>query len=90
MSTPVLVTTDNRGVYYGYMQTDAQAPARLELENARVVVEWNTGDQGYLSLATVGPQDIAVISVAVSSLIIFGVNSIAVCTPEAATAFDNA
>ena len=90
MATPVLVTTDNRGVYFGYYQTDAQAPAKIELTNARVIVEWNAGDQGFLAMAVSGPAGIAVVSVAVSTLTICGVASIAECTPEAAAAFDNA
>lgn len=88
MATPVLVTTDNRGVYYGSYTTDAQAPDKIELENARVIVEWNTGSEGFLIMATRGPAEVAEVSVAVSNMIIFGIASIAVCTPEAAAAFD--
>jgi len=90
MSTPVIATTNNRGFYFGYMTTDAQAPGKLELENARVIVEWDTGTQGFLTIATAGPEGLAVVSDAVANLIIFGIASIAECTPEAAAAFDNA
>lgn len=90
MSTPVIVTTAERGIYFGYMQTDAQAPAKVELDNARVIVEWDTGDKGFLFMAVNGPATIATVSVAVPTLTVFGVTSIAACTPEGAAAFDAA
>lgn len=88
MSTPVLVTTEGGGAYYGHYTTDAQAPEKLELENARIIVEWQTGELGFLVLASVGPDGYATISPAVSNLTIFNVTSIAECSVEAAAIYD--
>ena len=90
MSTPVLVTTERGGVYFGYMADDTPAPVRLDLTDARVVVRWDTGGLGFLALAVQGPGGMADISPAAPSITLYGIASIAVCTPAAATDFDNA
>lgn len=88
--TPVLVTTERGGVYFGYMTADTTAPTRLDLTTARVITEWDTGAQGYLTLAVRGPSGLATVSPAAPSVTLYGITSIAECTPAAATDFDNA
>lgn len=88
--TPVLVTTEHGGVYFGHVTDPTTAPARLELTNARVVVEWDTGNQGFLALAVQGPSTFATVSPAAPAISLYGITSIAECTPAAANGFDNA
>ena len=86
--TPVLITTDNRGVYFGHL-LENKAPEMVRLARARVVVQWDT-PQGFLYMAVKGPQGVAEVSPAVGDLEVYGVAAVAVCSPEAAEAWDNA
>lgn len=84
---PVLITTNNRGIYYGYL-TENNAPDMVRLEKARVCVQWDAGNEGFLVMAVRGPQGVAEVSLAVGSLEVYGVATIAHCSPEAAEAWD--
>lgn len=87
--TPVLITTENRGVYFGYLDED-RAPAHVVLERARVCVSWDTGHRGFLHLAVEGPQGVADVSPAVGRLTVYGVATLAECSERAAKAWDEA
>jgi len=86
--TPVLITTNNRGVYYGYL-VENKAPDMVRLDKARVVVQWDT-PKGFLHMAVEGPEGVAEVSPAVGSMEVYGVATIADCTKEAAEAWDAA
>jgi hypothetical protein len=84
---PVLISTNNRGIYYGYL-VENHAPDHVTLERARVCAVWDTGEKGYLYMATHGPEGVAMVSPAVGSMEVYGVATIAECSPEAAEAWD--
>lgn len=86
---PVLISTDNRGIYYGYL-VENKAPSHVVLEKARVCVAWDTGEKGYLYLATEGPEGVATVSPACGRVEVYGVGTIADCTERAAEAWDAA
>lgn len=53
MSKPVLVTTQHRGVFFGYAaETKGET---IELTNARNVVYWSADVRGFMGLAANGP-----------------------------------
>jgi hypothetical protein len=87
---PVLVTTTNRGVFFGYLATPADdaSPAHITLKNARNAVYWDTATKGFLALAVEGPSAACKVGPAVPELTLQGVSSVAVCTPEAAVAWE--
>lgn len=85
--TPVLITTNNRGVYYGYL-AENNAPDMVRLEKARVCVQWDAGHEGFLVMAVRGPKGVADVSPAVGSMEVYGVATIATCSPEAAEEWD--
>lgn len=85
---PVLVTTERRGVFFGYT-TDDLAADPIRIEQARVVVRWK-GTRGFLGLAANGPTRECRISPPAPEQVLRGITSAAVCTEVAAKAFETA
>jgi hypothetical protein len=51
---PVLVTTEHRGVFFGYAtKTDGDT---IELKSARNAIYWSADVQGFMGLAATGPS----------------------------------
>lgn len=55
----VLVTTQYRGVFFGYMSQSAKRtlPKEVRLTDARNCVSWDTSCRGFLGLANHGPTE---------------------------------
>ena len=54
-SRPVLVTTEYRGVFFGYAtKTDGDI---IHLKNARLCLYWSADIKGFMGLAANGPSD---------------------------------
>jgi len=86
---PVLVTTNNRGVYFGYLEDDSEAPAKHVLTNARCAVYWDTDIlKGFLELAADGPSGACRISRPTTRFTVYGVATVAECTDKAADAWE--
>ena len=79
---PVLVTTQYRGVFMGYMNGDVEPDGTLTLKRARCCVYWPATCEGFLGLATVGPLDGSRVGPA-ADITLYGVMCIAEVTPEA-------
>lgn len=83
---PLLVTTENKGVFFGYgEETDGKI---IRLENARMCVYWTREIRGALGLAAVGPNKTCRIGFKVPAITLQGVVSVSLCTKEAAEAFE--
>jgi hypothetical protein len=53
-SRPVLVTTEHRGVFFGYAEdTDGET---IELKKARLCIYWSKDVKGFMGLAANGPS----------------------------------
>lgn len=50
----VLVTTEHRGVFFGYVEDESKFPAEITLTRMRNCIQWR-GLQGFLQLTTTGP-----------------------------------
>ncbi len=87
---PVLVTTNNRGVFFGYLENpgDDASPASITLVNARNAVFWDVGTKGFLSLAAVGPGDACRVTESVPRLTLYAISSVSLCAPEAVLAWE--
>lgn len=83
---PVLVTTDKRGVFFGYTTAPDADPIRLT--QCRLVVRW-VGTHGFLGLAANGPTKECRIGPAAPSASLRGVTCVAECSPEAVQAFED-
>lgn len=85
---PVLVTTEHRGVFFGYA-TDTKG-ATIELARARNCVYWSSDLRGFLGLASVGPNRNCKIGPQVPSIQLRGITSVVEVTPEAAAKWESA
>lgn len=81
----VLVTTKYRGVFFGYVDGEANAPGKLDLKDARNCVYWSSDCKGFLGLAATGPTPGCRIGPKVATITLYGVTSI---TPVAEQAVE--
>ena len=52
---PVLVTTEYKGVFFGYAEkTEGET---IKLKRARNCIYWPSSNEGFMGLATHGPKD---------------------------------
>ena len=77
----VMVTTDKRGVFAGYLEAETQKT--VTLSEARMCVYWSQETKGVLGLAACGPQQGSRITDAVPSIKLTGITSITDVTDEA-------
>lgn len=85
----VLVTTEHRGIFAGYLPCNADRTARtLTLTNCRNVIYF-AGSCGFLGLAKHGPQDGSRVGSTAPEVLLHDVTSVSVCTPEAEEKFCN-
>jgi len=83
----VLVTTQHRGVFFGYA-TETQGET-ISLRAARCCIYWPTGNKGFLGLAAQGPMSGARIGPA-ADIELRDITCVAECTPEAVKAWEAA
>jgi hypothetical protein len=72
-SVPVIVCTEWRGVFFGYLTGDKSLKS-LELKDARMAIYWGT-EHGVLQLAETGPTSKSKIS-AKADILLHGVTSV--------------
>ena len=84
---PLVVTTEHRGVFFGYGTPSTSKEIRLE--KARMAVYWSVDVKGVLGLASGGPTGSCRIGPAVPALTLQGVTSIMECSPEAAACWES-
>lgn len=89
---PVLVTTEFKGVFFGYAPDngDLEQSEKLRLENARLVVYWSSDVRGVFGLAANGPTTGCRIGPKVPAITLFKITSVAEVSEEAANAFEGA
>ena len=85
---PVLVTTQYRGVFFGYLEDDSNCPATIDLTNARNCVYWSADCKGFLGLTATGPTSSCKIGPQVSSITLYGVTSITPVSDVAVKAWE--
>ncbi len=88
--TPVLITTEHRGVFFGYVLED-RYPEYVHLERARNVFKWSAKIKGFLGLAEVGPTKECQVTTTPPPDSKFGdVTSVTRCSEKAVKAFEAA
>ncbi len=86
---PVLVTTQHRGVFFGWLGANDDRSARsLTLKRCRNAIYW-AGSKGFLGLAATGPDNGSKIGSAAPSVLLHDVTSVSVCTDDAAKSWEN-
>ena len=88
MSKAVLITTEFRGVFFGY--SDDTAGETVVLTNARNCIYWPSANGGFLGLASEGPAKGARIGARVESLELRKVTSVADVSADAVKAWEDA
>ena len=88
LSTPVIVTTDKRGVVFGYTTNVNARP--IILTNARMCLYWPANVGGVFGLGEKGPTKDCKISAVVPSITLEGVTAIMGVDPAAEMAWKDA
>ena len=78
----VLVTTERRGVFFGYL-TGTPKKASINLTDARNCVYWDTGIRGFMGLASHGPGAKCKVGSKVPSVVLYDITSVCACSPDA-------
>jgi hypothetical protein len=77
---PVMVTTEHRGVFFGYADnTDGEM---VSLKRARNCVYWSADVRGFMGLATIGPSRSCRVGPP-ADITLRGITSVVEVTPEA-------
>jgi hypothetical protein len=83
----VVVTTEHRGVFFGYAQdTDGNT---IKLRKARNCVYWSSDVRGFMGLAATGPNKSCKIGPA-ADIDLRDITSVVECSPEAVAAWESA
>lgn len=80
----VLVTTEFRGVFFGYVKDDKNLPDEITLTNVRNCIYWSADIGGFLGLSSNGPNGNCRVGSRVDELRIFKITSVAPVSDEAA------
>ncbi len=83
MKKPVLVTTEFRGVFFGYVKDDKKLPDEITISKVRNCIYWASTMGGFLGLASKGPDKECKIGAEVSQLRLFKVTSVTPVSDEA-------
>ena len=86
-TNPVLVTTEHRGVFFGYLIGEP-SKEKVMLSDARNCVSWERSMRGVFGLAEAGPNEQCKIGPAVAELTLWDITAVATCTPEAAARWE--
>lgn len=85
---PVVVTTEFRGVFFGFA-ADASGDT-ITLKNARNCIYWDTSIGGFMGLAKTGPNKQCRIGAMVESIQIRKITSVIEMNPSAVAAWQEA
>ena len=86
---PVLVTTEFRGVFFGYVKNDKKAPAEITLTGVRNAIYW-TECGGFIGLAATGPNKSCRIGARIDELTLYKITSVTPVSTEAEKAWEKA
>ena len=84
---PVVVTTDQKGVFFGYAK-DTEGKT-IRLEEARLCIYWDSACKGFMGLAVGGPTQKCRIGPA-ATITLRGITSVVECTDKAAEKWEQA
>ena len=88
MPRPVLITTEFRGVFFGFAEDTTGE--NVTLTNARNCIYWPSENGGFMGLASEGPHKNARIGATVSKINLRKVTSVAEVTPDAVAKWEAA
>lgn len=83
---PVIVTTEYRGVFFGY--ADDTSGDTITLKRARNCIYWSAKTGGFMGLASIGPQDGSRVGQAVDAIELRKVTSVIEMSVPAVAAWE--
>ena len=83
----VVVTTEHRGVFFGY--TTDTSGATIKLRAARNCIHWSAAVRGFMGLAATGPDARSKVGPA-ADIELRAITSVMLCTPAATAAWEAA
>lgn len=86
MTKAVLVTTEFRGVFFGYLEDDKDAPQSITLSNVRNCIYWQDCG-GFIGLAATGPNNSCRIGAPIDEVTLYKITSITSVSKEAEKAW---
>ena len=89
LGRPVVVTTEHRGVFFGFAPAPTVGATTIELLNGQMCVYWSESVKGVLGLAATGPDNRCKITPAVPRLELNKVTSVMHATTEAVKAWQS-
>lgn len=90
MKKAVLVTTEHRGVFFGYVAEDQDMTARtMSIDGARCAIYWAT-KTGIAELAAVGPNGNSRVGSRANIVALHDITAVWECSPEAVSAWEAA
>ncbi len=84
---PVVVTTEHRGVFFGFLEGGDDTAKTLAITDAQMCVYWPVETHGILGLASAGPTRGAKVTPKVPRITLQGVTAVMDATEEAVTAW---
>ena len=88
MKNPVLITTNYRGVFFGYVKNDKNLPKEITLLNVRNCIYWAKDCGGFLGLAQGGPTKDCKIGTQVPECTLYDITSVTPVTDKAVKAWE--
>lgn len=89
MKKAVLVTTEFRGVFFGYVKDEKKLPSEITITDARNCIYWSADCGGFLGLAAEGPNKNCKIGARVDELTLYKVTSVTPVSDGAAKKWEN-
>lgn len=89
MAKAVLVTTEFRGVFFGYVKDNKKAPAEITLTGVRNCIYWDKCG-GFIGLAATGPNKNCRIGARIGELTLYKITSITPVEDVAEKAWEKA
>lgn len=83
-----MVTTEHRGVFFGYASDTSGDP--ITLKRARLCVYWSSDVKGFMGLASNGPTSGCRIGPAVEEIELRKITSVIAVSPEAVKLWESA
>lgn len=87
---PVLITTEFRGIFFGYIKKDTKLPAEVTITNARNCIYWSSKTGGFAGLASNGVKPDCRIGAKIPEITLYKITSVTPVTKEAAETWENA
>lgn len=86
---PVVVTTEHKGVFFGFATGPTAGADTIELLHGQMCVYWSQGVKGVLGLAATGPDKQCKVTAPVPRIELSKVTAVMDATSEAVTAWQS-